>query len=588
MERPPLNSPGGMTRIGSSDLLMQNTTGPSLQDFSEGIPREPVSPSGPLDSLDLSKLEGLTNEVDYIVQSLRDVETSVTGPGADAFSPKALDGINRVYDLTNPAALNRLKNNKDQYDRVVKAVENNDAMDAIVSDRGNVYVITPKGEISTKSREEVVLQKGQYRALTAAELLDLRNNSPQLLGDTRSLTALSQVIGMPAVTAEIDKALNSIGNFKAATLGKELSRVVAQDGKVKESNLPQAESALRYIRGALTSGMIETLKNQALLNVVPRQGVDTSKLIDYYVDKLLAEKAASRYSADFNLADPTTGEGGAGSPDMGIYGGIATESAALNWETVNFVDSDDPTKKYEALATTIPLTERSTLDQLVTVTRPGAKTPSYRSLGEMTDSILLANGKEVSPGDIEKSEEFYLTRATGRVVSLPDRAYKEKHENILRQINALNTQIMNLPPNRTENLKQQMELLQDVVRAVPKVQYFEYIVVTSPGNIDQPLFEQNNPEGEKAGAISGAIFKEVDPTNVFAIKESKSGFYDDLGGGLLNAPVEFPVFVRMDNMAYMDAAASKKYGSMLSRHKKQQQEAQDKLVRLTSRSIVKQ
>ena len=172
--------------------------------------RESSKSSGLLDEdiyKDLIKDGGLTNDVNALVDQL--VKLEEQGFNDPNNSTKAL----RLF-----AKINELKNNKDNWkDAVTTAKESGGLGEIAVNNFGEVYVKNEKGKISTLHLSQYKKEKEKYHTLSVSELLNARQNDPQLTFDTSVFSVAENSIGIEKINNHLKSIITSFGTESLST-----------------------------------------------------------------------------------------------------------------------------------------------------------------------------------------------------------------------------------------------------------------------------------------------------------------------------------------------------------------------------------
>ena len=220
--------------------------------------RESSKSSGLLDEdiyKDLIKDGGLTNDVNALVDQL--VKLEEQGFNDPNNSTKAL----RLF-----AKINELKNNKDNWkDAVTTAKESGGLGEIAVNNFGEVYVKNEKGKISTLHLSQYKKEKEKYHTLSVSELLNARQNDPQLTFDTSVFSVAENSIGIEKINNHLKSIITSFGTESTST-----ERHYTKD---------QVVSEIARIKG-LAKPTSEEVKSLEILNELANSPGDYLKVVE--------------------------------------------------------------------------------------------------------------------------------------------------------------------------------------------------------------------------------------------------------------------------------------------------------------------
>ena len=220
--------------------------------------RESSKSSGLLDEdiyKDLIKDGGLTNDVNALVDQL--VKLEEQGFNDPNNSTKAL----RLF-----AKINELKNNKDNWTSAVTTAKESGGLGEIaVNNFGEVYVKNEKGKISTLHLSQYKKEKDKYHTLSVSELLNARQNDPQLTFDTSVFSVAENSIGIEKINNHLKSIITSFGTESTST-----ERHYTKD---------QVVSEIARIKG-LAKPTSEEVKSLEILNELANSPGDYLKVVE--------------------------------------------------------------------------------------------------------------------------------------------------------------------------------------------------------------------------------------------------------------------------------------------------------------------
>ena len=220
--------------------------------------RESSKSSGLLDEdiyKDLIKDGGLTNDVNALVDQL--VKLEEQGFNDPNNSTKAL----RLF-----AKINELKNNKDNWKSAVTTAKESGGLGEIaVNNFGEVYVKNEKGKISTLHLSQFKKEKDKYHTLSVSELLNARQNDPQLTFNTSVFSVAENAIGIEKINNHLKSIITSFGTESTST-----ERHYTKD---------QVVSEIARIKG-LAKPTSEEVKSLEILNELANSPGDYLKVVE--------------------------------------------------------------------------------------------------------------------------------------------------------------------------------------------------------------------------------------------------------------------------------------------------------------------
>lgn len=173
---------------------------------------------------------------------------------------------NEMYKIS--ALSNRVIQNSKYMDKAVEQATNNDALEQYAVDqRGFVYTMDSKGNISSKSLSTFDAQKD--RALTISELINFRRFSPEMAQRTDVINTVGNSIGMTKINDYILKIIEKVGKATskqeayidvAGIVGQQVAK---EPSSAQKAALEQAYKEMSYSEGTYLAKLTQesTSKN---------------------------------------------------------------------------------------------------------------------------------------------------------------------------------------------------------------------------------------------------------------------------------------------------------------------------------------
>lgn len=166
--------------------------------------------------INVLKENGLPNDVDYFLSK------------ADTFLKKSQDlgslfgtGKNTSYDMSDLIRLqslaNRIKHNNDLHEQASKQIiAEGSGSEVAITNTGNLYVVDDEEGIKTIALGTYHKNPDKYRVLTNSELIQLREEQPELAYNGTVLTDLSNTVGMKSIVDYVKSTIGAFGTNKSS------------------------------------------------------------------------------------------------------------------------------------------------------------------------------------------------------------------------------------------------------------------------------------------------------------------------------------------------------------------------------------
>lgn len=166
--------------------------------------------------INVLKENGLPNDVDYFLSK------------ADSFLRKSQNlgslfssGQSVSYDMSDLIRLqslaNRIKHNNALYEQASKQiVSEGSGSEAAITNTGNLYVIDETEGVKTIALNTYHKNPDKYQILTNSELIQLREEQPELAYNGSILTDLTNTIGMKSIVDYVKSTIGAFGTNKSA------------------------------------------------------------------------------------------------------------------------------------------------------------------------------------------------------------------------------------------------------------------------------------------------------------------------------------------------------------------------------------
>lgn len=190
---------------------------------------------------------GLINDVNWFVDQVTALEAS-----------GGMSGTSRSQSLRLVAEVNKLKRNKERWGTAFKQASSNGSLDeAAIGSSGELYTRDNKGKISNISISDYKKSPQKYAVLTVGDLLEARQNDPQLVNTSAPFVAAEVSLGMEVIQDHVKNVLGLIGTETTST-----------ENHYSKS---QAEKQLAQLAGKVPSEQ-ETAGLQKLAKVINTPG----------------------------------------------------------------------------------------------------------------------------------------------------------------------------------------------------------------------------------------------------------------------------------------------------------------------------
>lgn len=286
--------------------------------------------------INVLKENGLPNDVDYFLSK------------ADAFLKKSQNlgslfstGKSTSYDMSDLVRLqslaNRVKHNSNLYTKASdQIVKEGSGSEAAITNTGNLYVVSEDEGVQTISLGTYHKSPDKYRVLTNSELIQLREEQPELAYNGTILTDLSNTVGMKSIVDYVKATIGSFGTNKASNqfdryTSKQKGQIErgfeqllgfdAPDGIYKVtgsttesdqgySDEKSLDAAINYLYRTLPGNMKNVLKaNAAAEGLDPSNPRDVQSLLAMAVVEHTSHSRETKQSLDYD----STASKGAGS-----------------------------------------------------------------------------------------------------------------------------------------------------------------------------------------------------------------------------------------------------------------------------------
>lgn len=150
--------------------------------------------------------KGLTNDVNSFVNEMIKLESNQINPFASSG--------NRSSALRLVGKINELKQNKTAYDEAIKTAQSNGGYGEIaVGNNGELYAKDNAGKVSQISIDQYnkMDNSSNFRVLTVAELMNERQNNPNLVGQNSLFNVSNNAIGFNKITDHIKGLVAALG-----------------------------------------------------------------------------------------------------------------------------------------------------------------------------------------------------------------------------------------------------------------------------------------------------------------------------------------------------------------------------------------
>lgn len=221
-----------------------------------------------------------------------------------------------INAANDPVLLNRLKSNKENYDKFVKNIE--DKGSAYVTKNGRVLTMDKNKKLSFKTPEEIA--EGGLLPLTTSTVANYRRTNREFAfdrGGDEMFTAIESTQSRKQILDQIEDSISNLGHEKSETLleGKQLLTAAGKQGfdKFKET-VKNNDAAIRYAKAALSylnSNQKAQLKMAVIENFNVKDPKDIKEKMLYMMHKPFDKARISEQSTGYRQAElDGTGSGG--------------------------------------------------------------------------------------------------------------------------------------------------------------------------------------------------------------------------------------------------------------------------------------
>lgn len=197
----------------------------------------------------LEKLDGLPNEMRFMVRNMLTTLNNAKALGADGIQDLASTYLRNLYSLKEA------KYNKEQFDNAYKqAVSNGSLNEAAIDPSGNVWVTDENGSLKSISPETWAKVKGsgEYQLVTNGNLLWMRSHLPQYANKNQLLRTVENGIGLDQVHKMIKDRFQQIGNTDMST-EQYVPKQAIKGYKIFEQMLSEGPDGVYKIKQSLST-----------------------------------------------------------------------------------------------------------------------------------------------------------------------------------------------------------------------------------------------------------------------------------------------------------------------------------------------
>ena len=295
--------------------------------------------------INVLKENGLPNDVDYFLSK------------ADTFLRKSQDlgslfgtGKSVSYDMSDLIRLqslaNRIKHNNELYTKATEQIiKEGSGSEAAITNTGNLYVVSENEGIQTISLNTYHKEPNKYRVLTNSELIQLREQQPELAYNGTILTDLSNTVGMKSIVDYVKATIGAFGTNKSSNqldrytskqkgqIEKGFEQLLGFDtpdgiykvtGSTTESDQgyndkKSLDAAVNYLYRTLPSNMKNVLRaNAAAEGLDPNNANDVQNLLAMAVVEHTNHTRETKQELDFDSAATKEAGGGSSSKDKTV------------------------------------------------------------------------------------------------------------------------------------------------------------------------------------------------------------------------------------------------------------------------------
>ena len=313
--------------------------------------------------------------------------------------------------------ISRLQRSKELFDKAIETVEQNKSYDEVaVTTNGVIAMNQENGNIENVNlsdyAKDISEGNNKYKALTNAELINLREVDPRFTNNNNIFSYLQMSKGMPVIKNEIDSYLTNIGksiessstnqfvkgnNQKILNSVQEIQKEAAegvfdvQSVVKKSTNDVQLKTALESIWSNLSDSSKQVLKARAAKTGVGPQEIDkTAKgfialMVAGRLDTVEDYTTDIKYNSDLSKAAKGTSASDdmKGTEDLGPIAALAAGALPIQKYTIN------PGSNYQYSA------DASVLGTY----RVNGEATGPQMLSDMPDIMSIVDKKNVSAGE---------------------------------------------------------------------------------------------------------------------------------------------------------------------------------------------
>lgn len=275
--------------------------------------------------LDMIKDSGLINDYNYVA----DLANLVYRQGVDPLTGSP----SMIHLLELSKAVNAMKNNYKEYEKAVTHIESEgNGHDVAITQTGLMYVMDMNtSEIKTISVDDYFNNSNQYKPLTNADMLEVRNISSSKTMDSSILKDLYGSRSMKSVTDHLLDVITKFGVYSekmkdegyssaeiegitnGINLIKESSNVGTSyegyDFRASEESLFHINQAANYLWSQLDKNMKQTFLAHAAA-----EGYDPSDINTIYslLGTMIAQHTNHTYTTGYGVSGAKNGRSGSG------------------------------------------------------------------------------------------------------------------------------------------------------------------------------------------------------------------------------------------------------------------------------------
>lgn len=164
--------------------------------------------------MNVLKENGLPNDVDAFLDKansfLAKSKTSLFDLGKSSYD---MSDLIRLQSLAN-----RIKHNNEEFKSASSQIISEGAgSDIALTNEGHVYTMDEEGDINKISITDYYKNRDKYQVLTNSELMNLRENHPDLAFEHSMLTDLKNAVGMKSIVNHVKSVIGSFGTNKSSS-----------------------------------------------------------------------------------------------------------------------------------------------------------------------------------------------------------------------------------------------------------------------------------------------------------------------------------------------------------------------------------